>query len=1147
MAAAPSIDTSPTPYGRAPLPPAGFVALAVALLALALIAALFYRSLMASVESSAGVSHTLSVLESLESLLSNVKDAETGQRGYLLTGQTTYLAPFQTAAPRAQAGLASLKELIGADPAQQQRLALLSKLVGAKMDELNATIALKQKGDGAAALAEVMTDRGRATMDQIRAVTADLMRVERNSLADREDELARTTRAALLWMIGACTLVALIVCGGAVVASRDYRARQRENWLRSGQIGLAEALQGDRRLEEAGADAVGYIASRIGAPLATLSKPAPGGALERVAAYGHAGDATPDDALGRQALADRRVIAVDDVPAGYFAVHSSLGNARPGALLVAPLVANGRAEGVAEFGFFGAAPDWARDYVARVTEPLAVAVRTAGDRTRLETLLEETQRQAEELQTQQEELRVTNEELEEQGNALKESAARLEEQRAELEQTNAHLEEQADALATQKQALADNQVTLRQRATALEEANRYKSEFLANMSHELRTPLNSTLILSKLLAENRGGNLTPEQTKFAQTIYSAGNDLLTLINDVLDLSKIEARKVELDVQPVNVRQLVESLRATLEPLAAQKGLELRIAVAPTVPVTIASDAQRVAQVLRNLLSNAIKFTDHGHVALDVARAGASSLRFAVRDTGIGIPADQQQVIFEAFRQADGSTHRKYGGTGLGLSISRDLATLLGGDVAVTSAPGVGSTFTLTLPVALDPLAAPRAGVPATQRTAAPQAAAATATHERAPREDNGWIADDRHALAPASRRLLVVEDDRRYAEVLRDLGRELGYQVIAAQTAGDGLDAARRHAPTAALLDINLPDQSGLALLDRFKRDPQLRAIPIHITSVLDYSRDALERGAIGYDVKPVTREQLVAALDRLAARAEQSVQRLLVVEDDARQRDSMVALLAMDGVEIVPVATAADAMAALRAGRFDCVVMDLNLPDVGGEDLLAELAASGIAPLPPVIVYTGRTLTGTEEQSLRRFANSIIVKGARSPERLLDEVTLFLHQVDAKLPPERQKMLEQVRGRDARLEGRRVLVAEDDVRNVFALASVLEPQGLVVQIARNGREAVDALAAAERGSAPPVDLVLMDIMMPEMDGLAAMRAIRERPAFRRLPIIALTAKAMPDDQQRCLAAGASDYIAKPLDADKLLSLLRVWMPRREA
>ncbi|MBS0322005.1 MAG: response regulator, partial [Proteobacteria bacterium] len=1081
------------------------------------------------------------------------------QRGYLLTGIPSYIGPFQTAAPRTAAGIDSLRLLIGDDRAQQQRLGLLAQLISAKLDELNTTIALKQKGDGAAALAEVMTDRGRATMDQIRAVTADMMRVERNALADREDDVARTTRAALVWMTGACTLLALIVCAGAYIASRDYRARQRETWLRAGQIGLAGTLQGDRRLEEAGADAIGYIAARVGATLATLSTMTRGGRLQRVAAYGHAlADdvaAADTDALGRQAVADRRIIEVADVPAGYFSVHSSLGAARPGALVVAPLIANGRVEGVAEFGFFGAVPARARDYLERVAEPLAIAVRTAGDRSHLESLLEETQRQAEELQTQQEELRVTNEELEEQGNALKESAARLEEQRAELEQTNAHLEEQADTLATQKQALADNQVMLRQRATALEEANRYKSEFLANMSHELRTPLNSTLILSKLLAENRGGNLTAEQVKFAQTIYAAGNDLLTLINDVLDLSKIEARKVELDVQPVNVRQLVESLRAALEPLTAQKSLELRIAVAPDVPVTLDSDAQRLAQILRNLMSNAIKFTDRGHVTLDVARSGPAQLRFAISDTGIGIAPEQQQVIFEAFRQADGSTHRKYGGTGLGLSISRDLATLLGGDIAVSSAPGHGSTFTLAVPLVLDPLATrreDRADAPMTRPApaavaSAPAAVAMPTAAAAAPPEANGWIADDRHALTPGSRRLLVVEDDRRFAEVLRDLGRELGYQVVATQTAADALDAARRHAPTAALLDINLPDQSGLALLDRFKRDPQLRAIPIHITSVLDYSRDALERGAVGYDVKPVTREQLVAALDRLAARAAQTVQRLLVVEDDARQRDSMVQLLAMDGVEIVPVSTAAAAMAALRAGRFDCIVMDLNLPDVGGEDLLAELAASGIAPLPPVIVYTGRVLTGDEEHSLRRFTNSIIVKGARSPERLLDEVTLFLHQVDAKLPPERQKMLEQVRGRDTRLEGRRVLIAEDDVRNVFALTSVLEPQGLVVQIARNGREAVDALAASERGAAPAVDLVLMDIMMPEMDGLAATRAIRERPAFRRLPIIALTAKAMPDDQQRCLAAGASDYIAKPLDADKLLSLLRVWMPRREA
>jgi CheY-like chemotaxis protein len=525
----------------------------------------------------------------------------------------------------------------------------------------------------------------------------------------------------------------------------------------------------------------------------------------------------------------------------------------------------------------------------------------------------------------------------------------------------------------------------------------------------------------------------------------------------------------------------------------------------------------------------------------VSAGEPGTVTFAVRDTGIGIPAHQQSIIFEAFRQADGSTHRKYGGTGLGLSISRDLARLLGGDIRVQSTSGAGSVFTLTLPLAYTGRSEVAVESRSRQREPAAQAPAAS---PRAPVIAAASVEDDRVQLVPGSRLILVVEDDVRFAAILRDLAHEMGFQCVVTHSAGDAIAAAKLYRPSAVLLDVNLPDHSGLGVLDQLKHDPQLRHIPVHVASVADYAQEAMERGAVGYTLKPVKREQLVDALKRLEAKFSQGLRRVLVVEEDQRQRESIRLLLANPEVQIMGVASAGEALSALQATTFDCMVMDLNLPDLSGYELLEKMARQDGVSFPPVIVYTGRSLTRDEEQKLRRFSRSIIIKDARSPERLLDEVTLFLHQVESTLPAEHQRMLKMARDRDTTLEGRRILVVEDDVRNIFALSSLLEPKGAKIEIARNGREAVEALARSAARPANAIDLVLMDIMMPEMDGLTAMREIRKRPEWKKLPIIALTAKAMRDDQEKCLAAGANDYIAKPLDVEKLLSLIRVWMPK---
>jgi CheY-like chemotaxis protein len=1135
-----------------PLPTRTIAGVIIAVLAIVLMALSTYRALESREVAATRVTQTLQILEGLQSLHSSLKDAETGQRGFLLSSEERYLEPYVAARAAVPSEFTTLRKLMSESGGEQlQRLETLERISTAKLEELEQTIQLSRAGEEAMAIAIVRSDRGKNAMDQVRSILGEMKATEDGLLAARQQEWqdAVTLSSRVTW--GGSILLLLLIAGAVVLMSRDFQTLQTQNWLRTGHMGLAERLQGEQRLEQLGEKVLDFLASYLGAQVG-VAYFNDAGSFRRFASYataaeGNAPAVLPGDGLLGQAARERRVLHVTDVPAGYLTVTSQLGRATPTEILIAPATVDRVVYGVLELGFFRRLSAADLELLERASESLGVAVRSSRDRTRLEELLGETQRQAEELQTQQEELRVNNEELEEQGRVLRESQVRLETQQAELEQINSHLEEQTQRLEDQKSDLADAQAILTGKAAELERANQYKSEFLANMSHELRTPLNSSLILAKVLADNREGNLTAEQIKFAQTISSAGNDLLALINDILDLSKIEAGKLDVTAEAVNVRRAVDSAATPFKQQAQEKKLSFIVQVESGTPERVETDAQRVGQILRNLLSNAFKFTERGEVSLRVFAQG-SLVSFAVRDTGIGIPAHQQDVIFEAFRQADGSTHRKYGGTGLGLSISRDLARLLGGELTVQSAPGEGSVFTLTLPQVYTPGAAASPSAltapdssrqPATARDVMSAADPRPAT-TAAPTV----VRDDRDRLTPGARVILIIEDDVRFADIMRDLAHELGFQCIVTHSASDGLAAAVSHRPNAIVLDINLPDYSGLGVLDQLKRNPETRHIPVHVCSVADYMQQALERGAVGYALKPVKREQLVDAFHQLEAKFSQTLRHVLVVEDDARQRESIRQLLDDRSVEITTVENGTAALEQLAARTFDCMVMDLNLPDLSGYELLEKMAEQDAVSFPPVIVYTGRSLTRNEEQQLRRFSKSIIIKDARSPERLLDEVTLFLHQVESKLPIERQRMLKMARDRESMLEGRRILVVEDDVRNIFALSSVLEPKGATIEIARNGREAIEALTRSQAASGPKIDLVLMDIMMPEMDGFTAMREIRKRAEWKRVPIIALTAKAMKDDQEKCLAAGANDYIAKPLDVEKLLSLVRVWMPK---
>jgi signal transduction histidine kinase/DNA-binding response OmpR family regulator/CHASE3 domain sensor protein len=1108
------------------------------------------------------VSHSNLVIARSERTLKLVLGAETGLRGYLITRDGSYLTPYRNAIQEVYRQADDLKDLVSGNPAE--------------IEQINRILVRFKNWNALAKRIVSLTKEGSSRISaesNLRRVEMQAVRAEFESLLKSEEDLRdqRSQRATAFTQRALAAIVLLSLLAGGLIAftgrrqllrlSQNYeeilRSQKEQNdlltnqaWLRMGQTRLSERIRGELSAKELGSRLLAFVSEYVGATIGALYLPDESNRIRRIASFAFSPDAPQElergEGLVGQALLEPKLVTLTDLPKGYLKVASGLGDSPPSSLVVAPLTADGVPVGAIELGFMSALGERVPRFLTEVAELAGVALRSAAYRTRLQDLLHESQQLTEELQTQQEELKVSNEELSERTRALQESQARIQSQHTELQQTNEQLEEQAQALEHQKQALdarnqelQDAQAELERKAEELELASRYKSEFLANMSHELRTPLNSSLILAKLLMDNGQANLTPQQIEFASTIYSSGNDLLNLINDILDLSKVEAGKLELRNERIPLENLIEGLEKVFRPLAREKKLRLELRIDPSAPRVIMSDRQRVEQILRNLVSNAIKFTHQGSIELKIAGDGDGMVSFAVIDTGIGIAPDHAETIFEAFKQADGTTARKYGGTGLGLSISRNLAGLLGGSIELKSVPGKGSSFTLHLPET-PPISRERS-----ETVRAKPPAQAKAEPVRAPSK---FIEDDRDQLEPGSGcALLVVEDDSSFASFVVEVAREEGFLCLVSDNTADGFELAKRFLPKAAILDMRLPDALGLSLLDRLKGDPRTRHIPVQALSVVDYSREALHMGAAGYQIKPSDKEALRKLLSGLRRKIERRTRTVLVVEDDPTQRSSIELLIGEKGVEITSVGTGAAALAKLKEAAFDCMVIDLTLPDISGFDLLEKMAEDvgqdgsqdGVMALPPVIVYTGRSLSRSDEERLSRFSRSIIIKGARSPERLLDEVTLFLHQPEAQLSPERRRILNVSRNRERAFDGRRILLVDDDVRNIFALTSALEQKGAKVAVARNGREAVELV-----GRDPGIELVLMDIMMPEMDGYAAMKEIRGKPELKDLPIIAVTAKAMRDDYEKCLECGANDYLPKPVDVDRLMSLMRVWLPQ---
>ncbi len=1115
------------------------------------------------------VEHSQKVIGGAHEIRKLSAEMESGMRGYLLAGDEEFLSPYVLSRQRMTSSLESLSELVKDNIAQAERLTRITQ-TQKQWEEFASDMIQRRRANDISYIDAVTSGRGKALTDEMRRNFDLVLASEMRLLQERSDSARSTT----FWSVAAFLILSAIVGGSLAAFGRrqlvhlsdtynevlGHEAEHNEklrhqDWLRTGQNELNMRAAGQINLEPLADALLPYVVKYLDGAIGAMYVRSDEGAMRRIGAYGFTHSETeraeiiaPGSTLASKAAEENRLMVLDQLPPDYVKVSSALGETAPRAVIIAPFHNHGKVKGVFEIAFLRPVEQRDREFLGFIAQSVGAAMAAVLYRQRLQDALEESQTLNEELQVQQEELRTANEELEEQSRALEESQSALENQQAELRTTNDQLAEQALNLDMKNSALQSAQEQLHQRAVELESASRYKSEFLANMSHELRTPLNSSLILAKLLADNTSGNLSDEQVRFAQTIYSAGNDLLQLINDILDISKVEAGKLELVPEDVPVRRVVEGLARTFEPLARQKQLEFKINVDPGVPASLHTDRQRMEQILKNLLSNAVKFTEVGSVSLSVSTTPDGDIAFRVQDTGIGIAPDQQDKIFDAFHQADGTTSRRFGGTGLGLSITRDLTRLLGGSVAVSSAPNEGSVFTLVLPRGFQASPAPAeapAAVPVqlphyTPAPAAPATPAAASAPAAAAEPVNSFP-DDRDKSADGRRTVLVVEDEAPFARILYDLARELDYRCLVAMSADEGLALAVSQRPDAVLLDVRLPDRSGLTVLQQLKDNPSTRHIPVHVVSSIENGGEALHLGAIGYALKPTSREDLEEVFRKLQEKSSQKIKRVLLVEDDERQRESVVALIADDDVEIAAVGTASEALTHLKNEVFDCMIIDLKLPDMQGGELLERMSQEELCSFPPVIVYTGRNLTRDEEAQLLRYSRSIIIKGARSPERLLDEVTLFLHKVESELSTERQSMLKAVRGRDRVFEGRTILLVDDDVRNVFALTSALEQRGAKIEVGRNGYEAI-----AKLDEVPGIDLVLMDIMMPGMDGLEATRRIRADGRFDRLPIIAITAKAMKDDQEQCLAAGANDYLAKPIDLSRLYSLLRVWMPTLE-
>jgi CheY-like chemotaxis protein len=931
----------------------------------------------------------------------------------------------------------------------------------------------------------------------------------------------------------------------------NAQERDRQRWHEEGQTHLSDQLRGDITMSDLGKQALAVVIKRTQALVGAFYAAGTDESLELVAsqAFTHRRELGAkldvQHGLLGQAIAEQQIIVIESLPTDYMPIGSALGETTPRQLMMVPFYLDGALMGALELATLTNFDHRHIEFVKSSQEAIAISLAMAKSRVRNQELLEKAQTQSEELQTQQEELRVANEELEEQTERLKVSEEELREHSDRQQSLNAELEEKSELLERQKEAvnkqnrdLRSAQQELEVKAQELQQSSTYKSEFLANMSHELRTPLNSLLLLSHSLMDNPDKNLNSDQVESIQVIHKSGSDLLTLINDILDLSKVEAGKMDLHMEPVDLNYLVDDLKRQFQVIAREKKLYFK-AELPEQPINFISDLQRISQVLKNLLSNAFKFTNEGGITLRIHQA-EDDIVLEVVDTGIGIPADTQHEIWDAFRQADGSTSRKYGGTGLGLSISRQLGRLLGGELTLESVVGEGATFALRLPLSTGS----NTNVPAVNQyvvspveSEAPEAAVSEPATAIPP---SPFLSDERCTLGDRPV-VLIVEDDIEFARILQKMARDRGFDTLVTPLGREAFELALSNAPAALLLDLGLPDIDGEKVLELLKANASTRHIPVHVVTGRDKDRSLLQKGAVDILQKPVEPNQLIDLFGGIKSFTRKGIRHVLVVEDNKESLLAVTKLLENQEVKVDGVANAEEALEKLKSGtQYGCIVLDLGLPGMSGEAFLDHLDAEYHELAPPVVVLTGKEMTEQEFNKLRQHTNHIVLKGAAAENRLLDEVMMFLHTLESRMSQRQREMIKALHKPEQILKGRKVLLVDDDIRNTFALSKVLTKEGMDVVMADDGQLALQKLEAE-----PDVELVLMDIMMPVMDGYEAIKRIRDNPIHKELPIIALTAKVMPQDRAKCLAVGANDFLAKPVDLDKLLSLMRVWLFKR--
>jgi len=1103
------------------------------------------------------VDHTQTVINTSDHLLQLMIDAETGMRGYGATDNKVFLDPYNAALPKIANDITTLHELIKDNPIQVNRVDTIAELVNSQLAILKENVDTREAKGLEYMVQNHMFLNGKQNMDAIRGLKDRLNRTESNLLFERRKSSSEASTNAIIIIVSGSAIFFLIIIVLFLFIQKTFEAQKKaeedirvaniqlgevlaenenKNWLLTGTGLLNERMQGQQSEKELSESILGEVCKYTNAITGTLYLYNDVDQYLDLYAYYAFHDLSlirkrvkmSEGWLG-QVAADQKAAVIKGTLNDKLELETSIISQELAEIMIVPFFFDKKLKGVVEIAYQNQISNNIHDYILAISNDIGIAINTAQARTIMHDLFEETQQQAEELEAQQEEMRVTNEELLNKTEMLQASEEELRVQQEELRTINVELEEKASLLEEKNQAIEEARAAINIKVEELETTGKYKSEFLANMSHELRTPLNSILVLARILKDNKSDNLSDDQIKYASVIFNAGNDLLTLINDILDLSKIESGKLDMLNEHIEVKGIVNDMEMLFSEMASNKKITFKSNI-KDVPAKIFTDKQRVQQVIKNLLSNAFKFTpENGAISINVnPGAVAGTIAFTVKDSGIGIPAEKQKLIFEAFQQADGSTSRKYGGTGLGLSISRELASLLGGRITVASEVAEGSEFTLTIP--LEAVANP------------------TQEEETVPTVES--FVPAKPFLKPAAEierkdkqsepLVVIVEDDKNFADILKDYARDHGYKAVVVNEGTHAVEIIKENQPDAVILDIMLPGKDGWQILKELKASAETSGIPVHLMSAGEAAANKVRReGAISFMKKPIDTGTLDKLFGDMASQSGVVFKQILLVEDHHAQSEALREMMERQGITVDQAFDGASAFEKLQDNEYQCVILDLNLPDISGLDLLDKIKAIDKFASLPVVINTAMELDKTSVNRLMQYANAMVVKTSKSSDRLIDEVNLFLHKISSGAPAPTtpgSKPNPVSKGKE-KLKGKKVLVVDDDMRNIFALTSALQTYDLQVEIANDGEEAIAKLEEIS-----DIDIVLMDIMMPKMDGYEATRHIRKQSKWAKLPVIALTAKAMRDDREKCIAAGANDYITKPVDIDRLISLMQLWM-----